>query len=62
MKTRNIVTCVGALCACLAIASPAGAKDNCSGHTIGVGNARVVIHDDGEGRSITAGSYLFRTA
>ena len=46
MKTRNIVTCVGALCACLAIASPAVAKDNCSGHTIGVGNARVVIPDD----------------
>jgi hypothetical protein len=28
----------------------------------GAVGARVVIHDDGEGRSITAGSYLFRTA
>ena len=46
MKTRNIVTCLGALSACLAISSPAVAKDNCSGHTIGVGNARVTINDD----------------
>lgn len=28
----------------------------------GAVGARVVIHDDGEGRSITAGSYLFRAA
>lgn len=46
MKTKNIVTCVGALCACLAIASPAVAQDNCGGYSIGVGDARVVIHND----------------
>jgi len=46
MKTRNIATCLGVLSACFAISSPALAKDNCSGHTIGVGNARVSIFDD----------------
>jgi len=47
MKTRNIVNCLGALSACLAISSAAVAQDNCSGYTIaGLGDARVVIHDD----------------
>jgi hypothetical protein len=46
MNTRNIATCFGVLSACLAISSPAVAKDNCSGYAIGVGNARVVIQDD----------------
>lgn len=46
MKTRNIATCLGVLSACFAISSPAVAQDNCSGHIIGVGNARVLIYDD----------------
>jgi len=46
MKTTNIATCLGVLSACLAIASPAIAKDNCSGRTVGVGDARVVLQDD----------------
>ena len=47
MKTKNIVTCLGALSACLAISSAAVAKDKCFwGETIGVGNARVVLLDD----------------
>ena len=46
MKTRNIATCLGVLSACLAISSLAIAKDNCSGYTIGVGSARVVLEDD----------------
>lgn len=46
MKTRTITTCLGVLSACLAISSPVVAKDNCSGHSIGVGPARVVLQDD----------------
>jgi hypothetical protein len=46
MKTKPIATCFGVLSACLAISSPAVAEDNCSGYSIEVGNAIVLIQDD----------------
>jgi hypothetical protein len=46
MRTSNIATCLGVLSACFAISSPVAAKDNCSGHVVGLGSARVIIYDD----------------
>ena len=46
MKMRKIASCLGVLGACLAISSAAIAEDNCSGYTVGVGDARVSIYDD----------------
>jgi hypothetical protein len=46
MKTRNTAACLGILTACFAISNAAIAEDNCSGHSVGVGSARVVTMDD----------------
>ena len=50
MKTRNIVSCLGVLSACLAISSPAVAEDNCSGFNVEVWTPKaselVQLNDD----------------
>jgi hypothetical protein len=46
MKARSIATIPGVLLACCAVSTPVLAKDNCTGHGIGVGSARVIIQDN----------------
>lgn len=49
MKTRNLASCLAVTSACLAMANPAAAADNCSGYSIGIPDVpavRVLIHED----------------
>jgi hypothetical protein len=46
MKANSIATVAGILLACCAVSNAVFAKDNCTGHSIGVGGARVVLQDD----------------
>lgn len=46
MKATSIATIPGVLLACCIASNPVFAKDNCSGHTVGMGSARVVLYDD----------------
>jgi hypothetical protein len=46
MKARSIATMLGILLAYCAVSNSVLAKDNCTGHAIGAGSARVILQDD----------------